>query len=158
MSLFVKILITVGLLVGMGALAGFQIRKVQEVASRDNGLIFISKKSKFYAAIVFSVIFYACCFVATWIGESYLIFFSIGFTLIAFEIVMTCVCALNDKALFIMQEMPLKFIREIRSTEKGRGYQVSINFNGQVLKQGFSLEGYEYIKVVKQARRDLASK
>jgi len=158
MSLFVKILVTVGLLVGMAVLATFQLRKVQEVASRDNGLMFISKKSKLYIALGFAVIFYICCFVSTWIGQSYLVFFSIGFTLIAFEVAMTCVCALNDKVLFVMQEMPLKFIREIRSTPKGRGYQVSINFNGQALKQGFSLEGYEYIKVVKQARRELSEK
>ncbi len=154
--IFLKILITVIVIAGVGVLAVFQLRRVQEVAILPGGMTFFSSKTKMYVSGILSVLTFIASIVAIWLWIGYLIFTFVGVTLILMELAISCYCALSDKVLFVMQHMPLKEIRSISTKDKGKGYQVEFDFNGVIFKHNFNIEGYEYIKAAKRNRKALS--
>ena len=153
--IFLKILLTLVLIAAVGALCIFQLRKVQEVAIQPGGMTFFSSKVKMYVSGILAALAFISSIVSVWLWVGYLIFISIGLTLVLMELAISCYCALSDKTLFVMQTMPLKEIRSIHPKEKGKGYQVEFDFNGVCFKHNFNVEGYEYIKQARRNRKAL---
>lgn len=151
-----KIAITIGILGGFALLTYYQIRKVQEIAIQPGGMTFYSSKVKMIICAVFCLLCVAGAITTTWLWITYLIFVCIGVGLVLLELAIACYCALSDKNLFVMQAMPLKEIRSIHGTEKGKGYQVEFDFNGVMFRQFFTVDGYEYIKQAKRNRKALS--